>query len=180
MVISYSKMTRSSEALRNPWGQYVVMQGEAQSSSTRHTFCSSRLCHTSGCWMNEWMYVWGAGRSRPLHRDPQWSIVLPLQIIPPAILHFEWTAGSYLRLLVAGFPPVWPGFEPRSGYLGFVVEDKVVLEAGFDWVLLFPQPIFIPPIAPQSPSSIIWGWYNRPIVAIVPSELSLLFTCLGH
>jgi hypothetical protein len=25
--------------------------------------------------------------------------------------------------------------------------------------------------APQSPSSVIWGWYNRPIVAAVPSGL---------
>jgi hypothetical protein len=29
--------------------------------------------------------------------------------------------------------------------------------AGFLGVLRFPLPIFIPPIAPQSPSSIIWG-----------------------
>jgi hypothetical protein len=35
------------------------------------------------------------------------------------------------------------------------------------------MPIFIPPIAPQSPSSIIWGWYNRSVVAAVPSGLSL-------
>jgi hypothetical protein len=34
------------------------------------------------------------------------------------------------------------------------------------------MPIFIPPVAPQSPS-IIWGWYNRPVVAAVPSGLSL-------
>jgi hypothetical protein len=39
-------------------------------------------------------------------------------------------------------------------------------------VLRFPLPIFIPPIATQSPSSIIWGWYNRPVVAAVPSGLS--------
>jgi hypothetical protein len=39
-------------------------------------------------------------------------------------------------------------------------------------VLWFPLPIFIPPIAPQSPSSIIWGLYNRPEVAAVPSGLS--------
>jgi hypothetical protein len=39
--------------------------------------------------------------------------------------------------------------------------------AGFLRVLLFPMPIFIPPIAPQSPSPIIWGWYNRPEVAAV-------------
>jgi ribosomal protein L37AE/L43A len=44
--------------------------------------------------------------------------------------------------------------------------------AGFLWVLRFPLPIFIPPIAPQSPSSIIWGWYNRPEVAAVPSGLN--------
>jgi hypothetical protein len=45
--------------------------------------------------------------------------------------------------------------------------------AGFLRVLRFPLPIFIPPIAPQSSSSIIWGWYNRPVVAAVPSGLSL-------
>jgi hypothetical protein len=38
------------------------------------------------------------------------------------------------------------------------------------WFLL---PIFIPPVAPQSPSSIIWGWYNRPVVAAVPNGLNL-------
>jgi hypothetical protein len=40
-------------------------------------------------------------------------------------------------------------------------------------VLRSPLLVFIPPIAPQSPSSIIRGWYNRPIVAAVPSGLSL-------
>jgi hypothetical protein len=35
-------------------------------------------------------------------------------------------------------------------------------------------PILIPPTAPHSlSSSIIWGWYNRPVVAAVPSGLSL-------
>jgi hypothetical protein len=38
-------------------------------------------------------------------------------------------------------------------------------------VLRFPLPIFIPPIAPQSPSSIIWRLYNRPEVAAVPRDL---------
>jgi hypothetical protein len=41
------------------------------------------------------------------------------------------------------------------------------------WVLWFPLPIFIPPFASQSPSSIIWGWYNRPVVAAAPSGLCL-------
>jgi hypothetical protein len=44
--------------------------------------------------------------------------------------------------------------------------------AGFLRVLRLPLPIFVPPIAPQSPSSIIWGLYNRPEVAAVPSGLS--------
>jgi hypothetical protein len=34
--------------------------------------------------------------------------------------------------------------------------------AGFLRVLRFPLPTFIPPIAPQSPSTIIRGSYNRP------------------
>jgi hypothetical protein len=44
--------------------------------------------------------------------------------------------------------------------------------AGSLRVLRFSLPIFIPPIALQSPSSIIWGLYNRPEVAAVPSGLS--------
>jgi hypothetical protein len=47
--------------------------------------------------------------------------------------------------------------------------------AGADFlrVLRFPLPIFIPPIVPQLLSSIIRGWYNRPVVAVVLSGLSL-------
>jgi hypothetical protein len=45
--------------------------------------------------------------------------------------------------------------------------------AGFLRVLRFPLSILILLIAPQSPSPIIWGWYNRPVVAAVPSGLSL-------
>jgi hypothetical protein len=44
--------------------------------------------------------------------------------------------------------------------------------ASFLPALRFPPPIFIPLIAPQSPSSIIWGLYNRPEEAAVPSGLS--------
>jgi hypothetical protein len=43
--------------------------------------------------------------------------------------------------------------------------------AGFLRILRFPLPIFIPLIAPQSPSPIIWCWYNSPEVAAVPSGL---------
>jgi hypothetical protein len=45
--------------------------------------------------------------------------------------------------------------------------------AGILRVLRFPLSIFIPPLAPQSLSSIIWGWYSRVVVAAVPSGLCL-------
>jgi hypothetical protein len=45
--------------------------------------------------------------------------------------------------------------------------------AGFLLVPRFPLPIFIPPVAPQSPSSVICSWYNGPVFAAVPSGLSL-------
>jgi hypothetical protein len=67
-----------------------------------------------------------------------------------------------LKRLVAGFPLRWSGFEPGSGHVGFVV-DEVALGHVFSAYFGFPLPILIPLIAPQSPSSIIWGWYNRPI-----------------
>jgi hypothetical protein len=44
---------------------------------------------------------------------------------------------------------------------------------GFIRVLRSPLPIFIPQLAAQSPSSVIWGWYNGPVVVAVPSWLSL-------
>jgi hypothetical protein len=46
--------------------------------------------------------------------------------------------------------------------------------AVFLLVLRFPLPILIPPTAPQSSSSIIRCWYNRPAVAAVPIGLSSL------
>jgi hypothetical protein len=50
---------------------------------------------------------------------------------------------------------------------------EIGVGTGFLRVLWFPLPIFLPPIAPQSQSPIIWGWYNRPVVAAVPSGFSL-------
>jgi hypothetical protein len=44
---------------------------------------------------------------------------------------------------------------------------------GFLRVFRFPLPVLIPSTAPQSPSSINRGWYSRPVVADVPSGLSL-------
>jgi hypothetical protein len=51
--------------------------------------------------------------------------------------------------------------------VGFVV-DKVALGPVFSQYFGVPCQIFIPPISPQSPSPIIRGWYNRPVVAAVP------------
>jgi hypothetical protein len=45
--------------------------------------------------------------------------------------------------------------------------------ADFLRVLRFPLTILIPPLDPDSSSSIIWGWYNGPVVADVPSGRSL-------
>jgi hypothetical protein len=48
----------------------------------------------------------------------------------------------------------------------FVV-DKLTLGQVFSEYFGF-VPIFLPSIFPQSPSPIIRGWYNRPVVAAVP------------
>jgi hypothetical protein len=50
---------------------------------------------------------------------------------------------------------------------GFVV-DTATLGQVFSEYFGFPLPIFTPPISPQSPSPIIRGWYNKPVVAEVP------------
>jgi hypothetical protein len=53
------------------------------------------------------------------------------------------------------------------GRVGFVV-NKMALGQVFFRVIWVSLPIIIPPISPQSPSPIIRGWYNRPVVAAVP------------
>jgi hypothetical protein len=36
------------------------------------------------------------GPNQPLHRDPQWSIVLPLSLVIPLVVpHYEYSAGFY-------------------------------------------------------------------------------------
>jgi hypothetical protein len=56
--------------------------------------------------------------------------------------------------------------------VGFVV-DKVALGQVFFEYFGFPCQSSFHQISPQSPSPIIWGWYNMPVVAAVPSGLSL-------
>jgi hypothetical protein len=55
----------------------------------------------------------------------------------------------------SGFSLWQPAFKPGSGHVGLVVGHSGA-GAGFHQALRFPLPIFISPIAPQSPSSIIW------------------------
>jgi hypothetical protein len=71
--------------------------------------------------------------------------------------------------IVAGFPPRRPGFKLGFSHVRFVVE-KVALGQVFSEYFAFTCTIFIPPISPQSPSPIIRGWYNRPVVAAVPRD----------
>jgi hypothetical protein len=52
--------------------------------------------------------------------------------------------------------------------VGLICGGQSGAGAGFLRVLRFHLPIFIPPIYPQLPSPIIWGRYNRPVVAAVP------------
>jgi hypothetical protein len=72
----------------------------------------------------------------------------------------------WLGRLVAGFPPLRPGFKARSGYVGFVV-DKAALGQVFSEYFGMLGISSVPPIALQSLSSsrIIRGWDNRPLVA---------------
>jgi hypothetical protein len=65
------------------------------------------------------------------------------------------------------------GGKPESGHVGFVV-NKVALGQVFSEYFCLPLPIFIPPIALHSQSSINWGLYSRPGVTAVPNGLSLI------
>jgi hypothetical protein len=49
----------------------------------------------------------------------------------------RWAILYKLRQLVAGFPPQGPGFKPRSGYVGFVV-DKATFGQVFSEYFCFP------------------------------------------
>jgi hypothetical protein len=69
-----------------------------------------------------------------------------------------------LGQLVTGFPLQWPG----SDHAGLVV-DKVALGQVF-CILVSPANLHS---TNCSTITIIWGWYSRPIVATVPSGLSL-------
>jgi hypothetical protein len=67
---------------------------------------------------------------------------------------------EYFKRLVASFPPRRPGFDPRSGYLGFVV-DKVALREVFSDYFGFSMQILIPPTALHSLIIVSSTLYNQ-------------------
>jgi hypothetical protein len=67
-------------------------------------------------------------------------------------------------------PPGWPRVRDRVWSCG-ICGGQSGAGAGFLRVLRFPLLIFVPSIAPQSSSAVIWGLYNRSEVAAVPSGL---------
>jgi hypothetical protein len=77
-------------------------------------------------------------------------------------------AVPWVRRLVAGFPARRPGFERGLGHVGFMV-DKVIR---------FPV-LSIPSTASHSSSSIMRGWYSRPVKlkAIPVTGLGGLYGC---
>jgi hypothetical protein len=77
-----------------------------------------------------------------------------------------------LRRLVAGFPPRRPGFEPRSGLVGLVV-DKVALVQVFSDCFGFPCQFSFHQMLHNHPHLSSWAGITGQLMADVPSGLSL-------
>jgi hypothetical protein len=75
-------------------------------------------------------------------------------------------AAPYLKRLVAGFPPRRPGFKPGSTHVGFVVDKLAVGQVSSEYFGFPCQSSF----HNHHHLSIIWGWYNRLVVAAVPRD----------
>jgi hypothetical protein len=77
---------------------------------------------------------------------------------------WSWYVPPKRRLTFTSLIVIYPRrFELRSDHVGFVVDRMAFIGAGFLRVFRFPLPILIPPTALHS-SSMIRGWYNRPII----------------
>jgi hypothetical protein len=68
-------------------------------------------------------------------------------------------AMPWLRWLVAGLSPRRPGFEPRSVYVGFVVESST--GTGFPSTSTVPKSVSLHRGSPYS--FVVWGMNNRPV-----------------
>jgi hypothetical protein len=71
--------------------------------------------------------------------------------------------GCAIAQAVSGrLPTAAARFQAQAGWRG-ICGGQSCTGSGFLRVLRFPLPIIIPPTAPYSSSSIIRGWYSRPI-----------------
>jgi hypothetical protein len=77
------------------------------------------------------------------------------------------TLGGAIAQAVSRWLPTAAALVQTRVYSCGICGGQCSAGAGFVRVLRFPLPISIPPISPQSPSPVIWGWYNRPVVAAV-------------
>jgi hypothetical protein len=80
-------------------------------------------------------------------------------------------AAPYLRWLVAGFPPRRPGFDLRSGHVGFVVDKVAFRQVSFEY-FGFPCQFTFRRRLHLHHLSFGAGTIDQ-IVAEVPGELSL-------
>jgi hypothetical protein len=93
-------------------------------------------------------------------------------LIEPWVCHIYWSKlhpdrGRAIAEAVSRWLPTAAARVRSRVWSGGICGGRSGAGAGFLRVLRFPLPIFIPPVTSQSPSPIIWGWYNRPEVATV-------------
>jgi hypothetical protein len=88
-------------------------------------------------------------------------------IYPVVIYTATTTAGRAIAQAVSRWLPIAAARIRSRVWSSGKCGGQIGAGAGFLRVLRFPLPIFIPPIAPQSPSPIIWGSDNRLEVAAV-------------
>jgi hypothetical protein len=67
-------------------------------------------------------------------------------------------AVPYVRRLITGFPPRLPRVDPRSGHVGFVVDEVVLRQVFSEYFGFLCQSSFH-----QLLLTLIRGWHNRPI-----------------
>jgi hypothetical protein len=90
----------------------------------------------------------------------------------PPFSYFHYTSNHVHTAHVVSrcLPTAADSVRARVWAWGICGEQRCIAP-GFIRVLRFSFSLFIPPIAPQSPTSITWGCYNRPVLAAVTNGL---------